>query len=126
MRKNLTYIIYTLLIVGTIVTLYIVYTDFDTVLASKFVVGYAIFLILSFLYFMVVIFIHLKNLNKIAIRKRIYRFMIYFVLLSGLNYLVYLGFKPSEIDLYRILSIPLGLSIGLAFLDVVFLGEKEI
>lgn len=110
---------------GMILTLYIIYADLDTGLASRFVVAYAIFLVLSFIYFVIVAFTRLKNLNGISVKKRMFKFLIYFVLLSGLNYLVYLGFKPSEMDLYRVFSMPLGLSIGLAFLDLIFFKKKE-
>lgn len=118
------YIIYGLVIMGMILTLYIIYTDLDAVLASGFVVGYAIFLVLSFIYFVIVTFLRLKNLDGISVKKRMFKFLIYFVVLSGLNYLVYLGFKPAEMDLYKVFPLPLGLSIGLSFLDLMFFEEK--
>ena len=127
MKKNiLTYIIYLLAVIGTIITLFIVYKDIDSSFSFAFIIGYIIFLFLAFLYSMIPIIINLRKLRWGGIRKRLYKFIAYFVLLSALVYTVDYIFQPSELDLYSIVSIPLGLSLGIAFFDLVFFKDKTL
>ncbi|KAA0955406.1 hypothetical protein FQ087_12350 [Sporosarcina sp. ANT_H38] len=126
MKKNiLTYIIYALLAVGTITTLFIVYKDIDSSYSLAFVIGYIIFLFLSAFYFMIAVIINVRKLKWIEIRKRLYKFIAYFVLLSGFPYIADYIFKSLEFDLYNIVTISLGLSFGIVFLDLVFYKEKN-
>ena len=126
MKKNiLTYIIYVLFAVGTITTLFFVYKDIDSSFSLAFVIGYIIFLFLSFFYFMIAVIINMRKLKWIEIRKRLYKFIAYFVFLSGFTYIADYIFKSLEFDLYNIVSTSLGLSLGLVFLDLVFFKEKN-
>ena len=127
MKKNiLTYIIYLLIVVGTIITLFIVYKDIDSSFSFVFIIGYIIFLFLTFLYFMIAIVISLRKSRWVEIRKRLYKFIAYFVLLSAFAYMANYIFQPSELDLYNIVSIPLGLSLGIAFFDLVIFKDKTL
>ncbi|AZV43204.1 hypothetical protein BAOM_2595 [Peribacillus asahii] len=54
-----------------------------------------------------------------------YRFLTSIVFLSGTSIIYYYFFKPAEIDYYRIFSIALGLSLGVAFFDLVFSRKKK-
>lgn len=124
MKKNiLMYIIYLLFVVCTFITLFIVYKDIDSSFSLAFVIGYIIFLFLFVFYFMIAIIINMRKLKWIEIRKRLYRFIAYFVFLSGFTYIADYIFKSLEFDLYNLVSISLSLSFGLVFLDLVFLKE---
>jgi hypothetical protein len=126
MKQNiLTYIIYVLVVVGTIITLFIVYKDIDSSFSLAFVIGYIIFLFLSVFYFMIVVIINLRKLKWREIRKRLYKFIAYFVFFSGFTYIADYVFKSLEFDLYNIVSISLSLSFAFVFLDLVFFKEKN-
>jgi hypothetical protein len=125
MKKNIfTSTMYVLGIVGLIITLFIVYKNFDNQFATKFVIGYVIFLILFLFYFVALSIINLRKLKWVDIRKRLYKFVISFVISSCLAFIFYYLKKPSEINFYKILFSPLTISLGLAFSDLPFLRKK--
>lgn len=125
MKKNiLTYTIYGLLLVSIIIILFMAHKDIDSSFSFAFIIGYIIFLFLSVFYFMIKIIINMKKLKGIEIRKRVYKFIAYFVFLSGFAYIADYIFKSVEFDLYNIVSNSLGLSFGLVFLDLVFSKKK--
>ena len=74
---------------------------------------------------MIAVIINMRKLKWIEIRKRLYKFIAYFVFLSGFTYIADYIFKSLEFDLYNIVSTSLGLSLGLVFLDLVFFKEKN-
>ena len=127
MKNNiLTYIIYLLAVIGMIITLLIVYKDIDSSFSFAFIIGYITFVFLAIIYSMIAIMINLRRLRWIGIRKRLYKFITYFVLLSVCSYITGYIFKYSELDLLNIIPIPLGLSLGIAFLDLVFFKDKKL
>ena len=127
MKKNiLTYIIYLLAVIGMIITLFIVYKDIDSSFSFAFIIGYITFIFLAIIYSMIAIMINLRKLRWIGIRKRLYKFIAYFVLLSVFSYIAGYIFKSSELDLLNIIPIPLGFSLGIAFLDLVFFKDKKL
>ena len=68
----------------------------------------------------------MRKLRWVDLRKRIYRFIISFVLLSGTSIIFYCFFKSAEIDFYRIFSNALGLSFGIAFFDLASSRKKNV
>lgn len=126
MKKNiLTGIIYLLFVVGTCITLFIVYKDIDSSFSFAFVIGYVIYLFLMVFYFLIVIIINLSKLKWIGIRKRLYKYIAYFLILSVITYIVGVIFKPSQVDLYRIIFISLGTSFSLVFFDLIGFEKKK-
>ena len=124
--KLISIMLYTIFVVSTIITLFIVYKDIDNLFSYKFLIGYVIFLVLYLIYFIIATVINMRKLKWFDIRKRMYRFITSFVFLSGTSIIYYYFFKPAEIDYYRIFSIALGLSIGVAFFDLSFsLNEQQ-
>jgi L-asparagine transporter-like permease len=117
---------YTIFVVSTIISLFIVYKDIDNSFAFKFVIGYVVFLMLFLFYFIVATVINMRKLKWFDIRKKMYRFISSFVLLSGTSIIYYYFFRPAEIDYYRIFSIALGLSLGIAFLNLAFSRKKNV
>ena len=116
---------YTFFVVSTIITLLIVYKDVDNAFSFNFLIGYVIFLILFLLYFIITIAVNMRKLRWVDLRKRIYKFIISFVLLSGTSIIFYYFFKSAEIDFYRIFSNTLGLSLGIAFFDLASSRKKN-
>lgn len=117
---------HTIFIVSTIITLFIVYKDIDNSFSFKFLTGYGIFLILFLIYFVIATLINLRKLKWLDIRKRMYRFLTLIVFLSGISIIFSYFFKPAEIDYYKIFSIALGLSLGIAFLIYCSLEKRKI
>ncbi len=71
MKKSiLTYIIYTLFIPSMVITLFIVYKNIDNAFSFKFIINYIIFLVSSFLYFIIVTLANIKKMKWFKIRKK--------------------------------------------------------
>ena len=127
MKNNISFtkIIYLVIIVSTIITGFIVYKDIDSKVAIGFVIGYVIFL---FVYLLFTIFITIYNSRKfkcIEIRRRFFKVAIYFITISVLNYILDYFFRPSEIDLFKILTRAFAIGFGICFSDVMFFKKKE-
>ena len=72
MKKNIfTSILYILVFVGMIITLFFVFKDIDNLFLVKFVFGYLIFLVLFLIYIATVSIINLRKLDKIVKKKTI-------------------------------------------------------
>lgn len=120
-----TKIIYLLFAIGTILTMIIVYKNIKAPVATRFVIGYVIF---TFLFLFYIIFMAILNTTKlkwVEIRRRLFRFIVSFILLATLGYIADYLFRPSKIDLFRNFSIAFGLSFGVYFTDVIFFKNKE-
>ena len=114
-----TKVLYILFGIGTIVALFIVYKDMDGIFAFRFVMGYVFLTLFLLIYTGIVTTLKLKRLKWIEIRKRIFRFILLFILFSGLNYGVGY-FRSSVPDFYGIFSTSFGLSFGISFMDMIF------
>jgi len=70
MKKNLfTILMYTIGIVGLIITLFIVTKNIDNSFATTFVLGYLIFLVLFVFYFVIGTILNLRKIEWVDIRK---------------------------------------------------------
>ncbi|EPD52101.1 hypothetical protein MHH33_13170 [Paenisporosarcina sp. FSL H8-0542] len=120
---SLNLILFTAFLTGTILTIFIIYKDIDTSLSLKFIIGYVIYLLLYGLFFIFLVIANTRKLNCIQIRKRFFTFIIWFISLSALHYLLSYFFRRSEMDVWD-LGTPLGVSIGLAFSDLMYWKKK--
>lgn len=126
MKKNsLTLFIYVLLLVGGIITFFIIFKDVDSSFAFVFISGYVIFLFLSVFYFFIAIMINMKKLKWREIRNRLLKFITYFVFLCAISYLVGYMYKPLQSNLYTIVINSISLSFAFVFVDLVFFKEKR-
>ena len=120
-----TKIIYSLFLTCTIITGTIVYSNVDNNIATKFVMGYAVFVLFMLLYVPIITLFNARKLKrdylKKVLTKFIFLFSIMFILNCAFNYI----FKNSNIDILRAGSNALGLSFGLAFLDVTFFKKGK-
>ena len=130
MKKNktlfFTKIIYILFAIGTIISLFIVYKNIDSNIASKFVMGYFFLTLFMLLYVPFITILNSRKLRWIEIRKRLLKFIAGFILFGALNYGFDYVFRPSNIDLFREFSTAFGVAFGASFIDVTFLKKKKI
>ncbi|WP_431804526.1 hypothetical protein [Halobacillus andaensis] len=110
--------------VGTILTVFIIYKDIDTSLSFKFIIGYVIYLLLYALFSTFIVIANTRKLNWIQIRKRLFTFIAWFISLSATQYLIDYFFRSSAIDVWDF-GIPLGLSLGMAFSDLMTWKKKD-
>lgn len=115
-----TKIIYSLFIIGTIISIYIVYKNISNKVAIRFVIGYAIFAFLFIIYAICIAALNSKRLTWGEIRGRLFKFLISFIVFSILGYIFDYVFRSSNADLFRVLSIAFGLAFGTSFTDVIF------
>lgn len=129
MKKNslafFTKTIYVLFFISTIISLFIVYKDIDNGIAIKFVMGYAIFVLILLIYVPIVTVINLRRLKWVDIKKRLLKFFVIFILFGALNYGFDYFFRPEKIDLLRQFSIAFGLAFGISFIDITLLKKEE-
>lgn len=114
-----TKLLYILFIIGTIISLIIVYRDLDGSFAFRFVMWYVFLTFFLLIYTGIVTIVKLKRLKWAEVKKRLIRFIFLFILFSCINYGIgyCLGRAP---DFYRILSTSFGLSFGISFIDIIF------
>ena len=123
-RFKLPLIVYPLFLIGTFITVWIVYQDIDTSFSYKFIISYVVFLLLLVVYIIVIMVLNLRKLQWHDVRKRLYKFIVLFVLMTGVNYFILIGMKAVELDAYRVFSMPLGLALGYVFFDSMFVKKK--
>lgn len=121
---SLNLILFIVFLAGTILTFFIIYKDIDTSLSLKFIIGYVIYLLLYGLFSIFLVIANTRKLNWIQVRKRFFTFIIWFISLSAAYYIIYYFFRRSEMDVWD-LGIPLGISFGLAFSDLMSWKKKE-
>jgi len=84
MKKNAVLIftrtLYMLFIIGTIISLFIVYKDIDNSFAFKFLMGYLFFTFFLLLYVPFITILNSRKLKWVEIRKRLTKFIALFVL----------------------------------------------
>ncbi|MHC1681591.1 MAG: hypothetical protein AB6733_01305 [Clostridiaceae bacterium] len=119
-----TRILYVLFLVGTIISLFIVYRDVDGNFDYKFLMGYLYFALFMILYVPFITFYNSRRLKWVEIRKRLVRFVTLFISFGILNFVFDYFFRPSNIDFYREISVAIGLSFGISFVNVTFMRSK--
>jgi tryptophan-rich sensory protein len=128
MKKNtvliFTRILYVLTVIGTIISLFIVYKDIDSIFAIRFLMGFLYFVLFMILYVLSITFINLRKFQGAEIRKILIKFIVLFISFGVLNYVFDYFFRPSNINFFREFSVALGLSFGITFIDATFLKSK--
>ena len=125
MKLNMRLISIGLFILFSISTVYLVCTLFlniENEFTANFIVGYAVFLVFYVVYALTV---SAFRIRKHEMKKRLYSFILYFILCSIASVSYYYFFKPTEMNYLNVFSIPIGLSFGIAFLDVLYKKEVE-
>lgn len=127
MSKTLlfTKVIYSIFFICTIITCIIVYGNIDNSMALKFVIGYAVFALFMLLYVPIITLFNARKLKRDYLRKVLSKFAIKFVIFFALNCVFDYIFKSPNVDMLNAASHAVGLSFGLAFLDVTFLDRRK-
>lgn len=118
-------ILYVAIIIGTIVSLIIVYGNIETDIAVNFVKIYAILALFMLIYIPIIVLINIKKLDKEDIKKRTLKFIKLFFALIFINYIVDYIKRPMEAKMFSNWTQSLGLSFGIYFLDVMFLKGRS-
>jgi hypothetical protein len=132
MKKNntllFTKIIYLLVIIGTIITMIVVYNNIDNNIATKFVIGYAVLIIFFLLYVPIITLINARRFKWTYIKKMLNEAIFFFVIIFIFNCVFDYIFKRSCIDIVNACINSFCISFSGAFIDVTFLkkgGELE-
>ncbi|AKA68176.1 hypothetical protein [Clostridium scatologenes] len=120
----LTKILYIVFIIETIILMWIVYNHIAGKIALYFGISYIFLTLFLIVYVPIVTIFNLKKLKWSYVRKRFFSFFILFVVFGALNYTFDYIFRPSSINLFRNISIALGLAFGISFSDVVLKKVK--
>ncbi|MDG5854530.1 hypothetical protein [Clostridium beijerinckii] len=118
-------VIYSIFFICTIITCIIVYSKIDNILASKFVIGYAVFALFMLLYVPIITLFNARKLKWDYLSKVLSKFVIMFATFFALNCAFDYIFKSPNVDLLNAASHAVGLSFGLAFVDVTFLERRK-
>ncbi|NRT86343.1 hypothetical protein [Clostridium beijerinckii] len=118
-------VIYLVFFICTIITCIIVYNDVDNSMASKFVIGYAVLALFMLLYVPIITLFNARKLKWDYLRKVLIKFVIMFATFFALNCVFDYIFKSPNVDILNAASHALGLSFGLAFVDVTFLERRK-
>lgn len=116
--------LFVLFIICTIVSFIIVYNNIDSRIAFNFLIAYLALSFFMLVYIPTMIIVKSRNLTWIDVRKRIVKLCVVFITFSSSSYIFDLVFRSSNIDLVRNLTIALGLSVGLLFIDIILLKKK--
>jgi MFS family permease len=110
----LTTFIYLLFIIGTIITLWIVYKNVEYSWTYPFVIGYLILLFSVSIYLFFTSVSNMRKMKRVEVRKRIKTFTGLFLSFLTINVLLTF-FTKGKVDVLSEISIPLGLALGVAF-----------
>jgi hypothetical protein len=124
MQKAFNITLFLMFLVGTMITFVIMYKDFDSPHTTKFIIGYVVYLLLYAFWLLLTVLINSRTLTWSQIRKKLLTFIIWFLALSAAQYLFSYFFSNSEFEIWDF-GIPLGVSFGLAFSDMMYTKRKE-
>lgn len=117
--------VYSLFLIGTIITCIIVYKNIDNNMASKFVIGYALFVLFMLLYVPIITLLNARKLKWDYLKKVLREFIFFFAVIFLLNCAFDYFFKSSNIDIFDACTNALAISFGTAFIDVTFLKKGK-
>jgi hypothetical protein len=122
--RSLNLILSSIFLVGTILTVFIVYQGMEMPFSFQFVLGYVIYLFSYALFSIFLVAANTRGLSRDQLRKRLFTFIGWFAFFSVSSYLNHYFFKSSEMSLGD-LAIPFGSAFGLTFYDLMFWKKKD-
>lgn len=122
---KLTVFLYVVFAVSTAGLIFIMIKNIDSPLAFKFVIGYLIFLLTFFLYLVAITVMGMRKLKRHNIRKRLVKFLLWFIGLGASTYIFNFIFHRPYKGLIDVLDVPFGMALGLAFMDSLFFKDDE-
>ncbi|MFD2804519.1 hypothetical protein ACFSYB_06580 [Litchfieldia salsa] len=124
MQRALNIILFLVFMTGTIITVFILYNKMDTSITTTFIIGYVIFLALYGVWLIIKLAIRLKTISMIQLRKKLLTFLISFLSLSSILFVFNYFFTQTGFEIWD-LSIPLGVSFGITFSDLIYKTKQE-
>lgn len=122
MWTNIRKIMYIVLIIWTIIVLFIVFRNIEFPYVFQFVLGYVAFLLLTFLYFIITIFLIIRKSKWSTVRKMLLKFIIGFFAIWALNVL-FIYLTKGELRIMDKIFGSAVLSFGLSFGELIL--EKK-
>ena len=122
---RLTIFLYVIFGVSTAGLIFIMIKNIDSPLAFKFVIGYLIFLLVFFIYLVTITVMGMRKLKRYNIRKRLVKFLLWFIGLGAATYIFNFIFHRPYQGPIEVLDVPLGMALGLAFMDLLFFKDDE-
>lgn len=107
-------ILYLLFVIGTIITMWIVYRDLQYSWTLPFVISYVSLLFLVAIYLIITSVLNLRKMKRVELSKRVKTFFGLFLSFLALN-IILSFFTAGKVDLLSEIFIPLGLALGIAF-----------
>ena len=107
-------IFYLLFVIGTIITMWIVYRDLQYSWTFPFVIGYVILLFLVAIYLTIISVLNLRKMKRAELGKRVKTFFGLFLSVWALN-IILSFFTAGKVNVLSEIFIPLGLALGIAF-----------
>lgn len=123
-EKWINIILFSLFIVGLLITMYIIFIDLNTPYAFRFVVGFVIFMMLYALFQVLLIIMNMRKMKSGTFRKRILKFIGAFAFLMALSWVLNYFFWPEDLGNWDF-GVPLGLATAFAFYDLMFIHKKN-
>ncbi|AOR25121.1 hypothetical protein [Clostridium taeniosporum] len=120
-----TKILYSICIIWTIISFIIIYSNINNNISSKLVIGYGLFIFFMLLYIPIITLFNARKLKwnslKRILKKFISLFITFFIVNCAFDYI----FRSYNIDVFNSFYHALGLSFGLAFMDVIFFKKEN-
>jgi hypothetical protein len=116
--------LYSVFLIGLLITMLIILYDIDTPLAFSFIVGFVIFLILFVLFQLIFVILNIKQLPSVDLSRIIIKFLVAFVFFMTVTWLLNYFFRPEAMDRWDF-GIPLGLALGISFADFKAIRKKQ-
>jgi len=116
-------IMYSIFIPGIILTMYIVYKDINNIWSTRFVIGYAVFMMLFLVYLVGSTIFKLRDLKWEEIKGRLIKVFFIFISMWAMNILLMYLIK-GEINILHNLEIHMAMAFGIIFWDLVAAPQR--
>ncbi|NLB20593.1 MAG: hypothetical protein GX829_07180, partial [Clostridium sp.] len=123
--QSFTKILIALLIIGTFISMSIVYQDSNNLAAINFVRGYVFFVFFMVLYIFIIVVRAFRSFRREELIKKSSRFFLRFFLFTLFVFSVNYILKPDQIDFFRASAIGFGSSFGLTYSEIIFFKPKS-
>lgn len=128
MKKNtlskFTSIMYILFSIYTLIVLFASYNNINNKFIVKLAIGYVFFVLIFIIYVGVIFILKIRKLKLTKVRERLIRFLITFIGIWVVN-IIFNYLIKNEVNILNRIYIPLSLSFGINFLDLLWENANE-
>ncbi|EKQ58057.1 MAG: hypothetical protein A370_00247 [Clostridium sp. Maddingley MBC34-26] len=113
-------------VIGAIISLFIVLKDIDNSIALSFLKAYVFLVFFINVYIPIITIYNMRKLKWNEIKNRLFRFITILIIFSVLSiYRYYTKSLSLDTELFKELIFPLVLSFYITFFDIVFLRRRK-